>query len=58
MSNRPDADFDVVYVDPEHLDRAPPAEWGRDGGRGIVWSTDDDTGWELVGTNMVQPDAR
>ena len=56
MGNRPDADFDILGWG---LDRtnypATLRDWLSIGQRGIVWSVDDGTSWEMVCPELRQP---
>ena len=48
FGNRPDADFEVVTWQPEWTrEPAPIAKWLKERKRGIIWSVDRDTAWEL-----------
>lgn len=57
MSHRPDADFDVETWEPEKTG-APEAlrKWDDEGWRGLVWNIDERDGWEVVRTNMIDPE--
>ncbi len=57
LRNRPDANFDVVYLKHKDLMRAPPKEWIKAGYRGIAWSVDEDRAWEFHHTKMIMPDS-
>ena len=48
FANRPDADFEVVTWQAQWIrDPAPIEKWLKEKKRGIVWSVDRDTAWEL-----------
>ena len=57
LSQRPDADFSVVEWRPKPNGPARPlAEWASQGLRGMAYSVDDGHGWEMLQTQMVEPE--
>ena len=56
MSNRPDADFDILEWGPERTHYPEPLHtWLSMGHRGLVWSVDDGAAWEMVRTDLEDP---
>ena len=56
MGNRPDADFDILEWSPDRTRYPEPLQtWLSMGQRGLVWSTDDGAGWEMVLTELGDP---